>query len=75
MCKYMVELTLDQVNETLTALHTRMDELRELYYKCKDSKPNYPAETQRIYKKYITLKCVCAQIENANYVRLEGEAV
>lgn len=68
MTKYMVELTLEQVNETLTALHTRMDELRDLYYKCKDSKPNYPAETERIRMKYVTLKTVTAQIENSCYI-------
>lgn len=72
ICRYFPELTLDQVNEIITALSVRMDEKRELYYKCKEA--GHEAEAQRIYRQYIALKGAKIQIENAEYRRIEETA-
>lgn len=71
-CKYFPELTLEQINATITALSVRMEEKRELYYKCMET--GNKAEAMRIYNDYISMKGAKIQLENAEYRRIEESA-
>lgn len=71
-CRYFPEMTLDQLNATITALAVRMEEKRELYYKCMET--GHKAEAQRIYGDYIAMKGAKIQLENAEYRRIEESA-
>ena len=70
--RYFPEMTLDQLNATITALSVRMEEKRGLYYKCMDA--GHKAEAQRIYGDYIAMKGAKIQLENAEYRRIEETA-
>lgn len=69
MNRYFVELTLDQLNALITAASTRMDEKRELYYKCQEA--GDLAGAQRLYGQYIALKGAKIQLENASYINID----
>lgn len=71
-CKYFPELTLEQINATLTALSVRMEEKRELYYKSMET--GHKVEAMRIYNDYISMKGAKIQLENAEYRRIEESA-
>lgn len=71
-CRYFPELTLEQVNAIITALSVRMDEKRDLYYKCMDA--GHVWEAQRIYGDYIAMKGAKIQLENADYRRIDATA-
>ena len=68
MCKYFPELTLDQLNAIITALSVRMEEKRDLYYKCESAGDR--AGMNRIYADYISMKGAKIQLENAEYRRI-----
>ena len=72
MCKYFAELTLEQVNAIITALSVRMEEKRELYYKCEAA--NDKAGMRRLYNDYIAMKGAKIQIENSDYRRIDETA-
>lgn len=72
MCKYFAELTLEQANAIITALSVRMEEKRELYYKCEAA--NDKAGMRRLYADYIAMKGAKIQIENAEYRRIDETA-
>ena len=69
--RYMIEMTLEQVNAAITALSVRMDEKRELYYKCEQAGDK--AGMMRLYGDYIAMKGAKIQLEQANYVRFEED--
>lgn len=71
-CRYFPELTLEQANAIITALSVRMDEKRELYYKCMET--GHKADAMRLYNDYIAMKGAKIQIENAEYRRIEETA-
>lgn len=71
-CKYFPELTPEQINATITALSIRMEEKRELYYKCMET--GHKVEAMRIYNDYISMKGAKIQLENAEYRRIEESA-
>lgn len=71
-CRYFPELTLEQVNAIITALSVRMDEKRELYYKCMET--GHKADAMRLYNDYIAMKGAKIQIENADYRRIDETA-
>ena len=72
MNRYFPELTLDQVNAIITALSVRMEEKRELYYKCETAGDR--AGMNRLYSDYIAMKGAKIQLENADYRRIEETA-
>lgn len=72
LCKYFPEMTLEQLNATITALSVRMEEKRELYYKCMET--GHKVEAMRIYNDYISMKGAKIQLENAEYRRIEESA-
>ena len=71
-CRYFPEMTLEQINATITALSVRMEEKKALYYKCMES--GHKAEAMRLYNEYIAMKGAKIQLENADYRRIEETA-
>ena len=72
MNRYFPEMTLEHINATITALSVRMEEKRELYYKCEAA--NDKAGMRRLYADYIAMKGAKIQLENADYRRIDETA-
>ena len=67
---YYVEFSsLDIINAAYTAISTRIQEKRELYEKCKNNKPYYPLECQRIAREIEELKQALVSFDNYEFKR------